>query len=98
MNNATQISTTNERFSIYDKHLVIIEFVYLDDKCMAYVKDLRVIRKNLYRTSLIKSIDIKDDVITVTTRNSVYVFKSNYKIKDSYDEYNTFIEGVDEWV
>lgn len=96
---ATQISTTNDRFAIWDGSIMKIKLVTSEDetKAVLYVDEARGVRPYYYRTSLIESINYKDDIITVKTRNSVYVFviKESLKLEPFESKFDSYIEEYD---
>lgn len=75
-----QISSNNPMFVHLDKCMVrisIYEFKCEDKKNRAvlFVQEARGIAPYNYRTSILQSIEVKDKVITVVTRNSTYIFE-----------------------
>ena len=76
-----QISSSNPRFIHLDGCNVKISLVeFLDEdkveRASLLVVEARGIAPYHYRTSLLKSVLVKDGDITVETRNSTYKFKS----------------------
>jgi len=98
-NLATQISTTNPRFTVWNNIVMKIQLLHTvsEDKAVLYVTESRGINPYCYRTSLIESISYKDDIITVKTRNSVYKFmtKDSLKLSPTELKFNSYIEGYD---
>ena len=45
------------------------------DRAVLFVQDTRGLAHYNYRTSILQSIEVKDKVITVVTRNSTYIFE-----------------------
>ena len=96
---ATQISTTNDRFAIWNGSIMKIKLLTSEDetKAILYVFEARGVRPYTYKTSLIESINYKDDMITVKTRNSVYVFviKESLKLEPFESKFDSYIEEYD---
>ena len=87
-----QISSSNPRFIHLDGCNVKISLVeFLDEdkveRASLLVVEARGIAPYHYRTSLLKSILVKDGDITVETRNSTYKFKCE-GVEDFYREFN----------
>ena len=75
-----QISSSNPMFVHLDKCRVMIsiyEFKCEDnkDRAVLFVQDTRGLAPYNYRTSILQSIEVKNKVITVVTRNSTYIFE-----------------------
>ena len=75
-----QVSSSNPMFVHLDLCMVrisIYEFKCEDnkDRAVLFVQEARGIAPYNYRTSILQSIEVKDKVITVVTRNSTYIFK-----------------------
>ena len=75
-----QVSSSNPRFVHLDECMVrinIYEFKCEEnkDRAVLFVHDARGIAPYNYRTSILKSIEVKNKVITVVTRNSTYIFE-----------------------
>ncbi len=75
-----QVSSSNPRFIHLNKCMVrisIYEFKCEDnkDRAVLFVQDTRGLSPYNYRTSILQSIEVKDKVITVVTRNSTYIFE-----------------------
>ena len=86
-----QISSSNPRFIHLDGCNVKISLVeFLDEdkveRASLLVVEARGIAPYHYRTSLLKSVLVKDGDITVETRNSTYKFKCE-GAEDSYKEF-----------
>lgn len=93
---ATQISTTNDRFAYYNNEKMILEIVEQEDRAILYANGIRGIRNNYYRTSLFKRVVVEDNILTVYTRNSIYVYKLQLdSIWNFEKEYNSFIPEYD---
>ena len=96
---ATQISTTNDRFAIWNGSIMKIKLLTSEDetKAILYVVEARGVRPYTYRTSLIESINYKDDMVTVKTRNSIYVFviKESLKLEPFESKFDSYIEEYD---
>lgn len=88
----TQISTTNDRFSRYDDMIVNISLIKFGDRATLTAESTG--RFQGYRTSLIKNISSTNNVLTVVTRNSTYVYATN--LEDFNDNYVSMIEEFDE--
>lgn len=87
-----QVSSSNPRFIHLDGCNVKISLVeFLDEdkveRATLMVIEARGISPYHYRTSLLKSVLVKDGDITVETRNSTYMFKCE-GVGDSYKEFN----------
>ena len=75
-----QDSSSNPMFVRLDKCMVrisIYEFKCEDnkDRAVVFVQETRGLAPYRYRTSILQSIEVKDKVITVVTRNSTYIFE-----------------------
>ena len=75
-----QVSSSNPMFVHLDKCMVrisIYEFKCEEnkDRAVLFVQDARGIAPYNYRTSILQSIEVKNKVITVVTRNSTYIFE-----------------------
>lgn len=75
-----QVSSSNPMFVHLDKCMVridIYEFKCEDNKerAVLFVQEARGLAPYNYRTSILQSIEVKDRVITVVTRNSTYIFE-----------------------
>ena len=75
-----QLSSSNPMFVHLDNCMVridIYEFKCEDNKYRAvlFVQEVRGLAPYNYRTSILQSIEVKDKVITVVTRNSTYIFE-----------------------
>ena len=75
-----QVSSSNPMFVHLDKCMVridIYEFKCEDnkDRAVLFVQETRGLAPYRYRTSILQSIEVKDKVITVVTRNSTYIFE-----------------------
>ena len=73
-----QVSSSNPMFIHFDKCMVrinIYEFKCEEnkDRAVLFVQDTRGLSPYNYRTSILQSIEVKDKVITVVTRNSTYI-------------------------
>lgn len=93
---ATQISTTNERFTCYNNEVMFLEVVEHEDRALLYVNGVRGINNNYYRTSLFKRAVVEDNILTVYTRNSIYVYRLQLDTLWNFEkEYNSFIPEYD---
>ena len=93
---ATQISTTNERFTGYNNEVMFLEVVEWDDRALLYANGVRGISNNYYRTSLFKRAAVEDNILTVHTRNSIYIYKLQLDTLWNFEkEYNSFIPEYD---
>ena len=75
-----QLSSSNPMFVHLDLCMVrinIYEFKCEEnkDRAVLFVQDTRGLAHYNYRTSILQSIEVKDKVITVVTRNSTYIFE-----------------------
>ena len=75
-----QLSSSNPMFVHLDECMIrinIYEFKCGEnkDRAVLFVQDARGIAPYNYRTSILQSIEVKDKVITVVTRNSTYIFE-----------------------
>ena len=75
-----QVSSSNPMFVHLDKCMVridIYEFKCEDnkDRAVLFVQEARGIAPYTYHTSMLYSVEVKDKVITVVTRNSTYIFE-----------------------
>lgn len=75
-----QLSSSNPMFVHLDNwgvRINIYEFKCEDnkDRAVLFVQEARGRAPYKYRTSILQSIEVKDKVITVVTRNSTYIFE-----------------------
>ena len=75
-----QVSSSNPMFVHLDKCMVrisIYEFKCEDnkDRVVLFVQEARGLAPYSYKTSFLQSIEVKNKVITVVTRNSTYIFE-----------------------
>ena len=75
-----QLSSSNPMFVHLDNwgvRITIHEFKCEDnkDRAVLFVQEARGLAPYNYRTSILQSIEVKDKVITVVTRNSTYIFE-----------------------
>lgn len=75
-----QVSSSNPMFVHLDNCMVridIYEFKCDDnkDRAVLFVKGARGLAPYSYKTSILQSIEVKDKVITIVTRNSTYIFE-----------------------
>ena len=75
-----QVSSSNPMFVHLDNYMVsidIYEFKCEDnkDRAILFVQEARGLAPYNYRTSILQSIEVKNKVITVVTRNSTYIFE-----------------------
>ena len=75
-----QVASSNPRFIHLNKCIVrisIYEFKCEEnkDRAVLFVQEARGIAPYNYRTSILQSIEVKNKVITVITRNSTYIFE-----------------------
>ena len=75
-----QVSSSNPMFVHLDKCMVrisIYEFKCEEnkDRAVLFVQEARGFAPYCYHSSFLQSIEVKDKVITVVTRNSTYIFE-----------------------
>lgn len=75
-----QLSSSNPMFVHLDNwgvRISIYEFKCEDnkDRAVLFVQNTRGLAPYNYRTSILQSIEVKNKVITVVTRNSTYIFE-----------------------
>lgn len=75
-----QVSSSNPMFVHLDNCMVMIdiyEFKCEDnkDRAVLFVQEVRGLAPYSYKTSILQSIEVKDKVITIVTRNSTYIFE-----------------------
>ena len=90
-----QISTTNDRFDMHSNNYVDIKLLENreDNRAGLSVYSIRGVRPDGYYTSLISNIRCVDNIMSITTRNSVYVF--NIMLEDFNVDYDSYIEELD---
>ena len=76
-----QVSSSNPRFVHLDNYMVRIDIYKFKrednkDRAVLFVQEAKEgIAPYSYKTSILQSIEVKDKVITVVTRNSTYIFE-----------------------
>ena len=72
-----QVSSSNPRFVHLDKCMVRINIYEFkgEDRAVLFVQEIIGRAPYIYRTSILQSIEVKDKIITVVTRNSTYIFE-----------------------
>ncbi len=91
-----QVSSSNPMFIHLDNCMVRIDIYEFKceenkDRAVLFVQEVRGLAPYNYRTSILQSIEVKDKIITVVTRNSTYIFEDiggESLLEDCRVEYN----------